>query len=178
MTASHRQQERRQLRALERRRRRGGTARGPVPIQRAAQGVRGGCARLRARAGRAVRGDRPLMVALLGVLALAVVIVSSPMQSYLDGRDRVDHLEVKAAALDAENARLERRVDDLGRDTTIELLAREHLGLVRPGEVLYTLTPPEVDRPLITPPRTRDVEPTGPWYSQVWHELREHLPGG
>ena len=178
MTASHRQQERRQLRALERRRRRGGTARGPVALQRGAQGVRSGYARLRTRATRVVRGDRPLMVALVGVLALAVVIVSSPLQSYLDGRDRVEHLEAKAAALDAENARLERRVDDLGRDTTIELLAREHLGLVRPGEVLYTLAPPETERPLITPPRTRDAEPSGPWHTRVWNELRERLPGG
>ena len=178
MTASHRQQERRQLRALERRRRRGGTARGPVPVQRVAYGVRGWCARLRARAVRAVRGDRPLIVALLGVLALAVVILSAPMQSYLDGRDRVDHLEVKAAALDAENARLLQRVDDLERDTTVELLAREQLGLIRPGEVLYTLAPPEVDRPQITPPRTRDAEPAGPWYARVWGEVRERLPGG
>gem|GEM_PF-1633235 len=177
MTASHRLEERRRLRALERRRRRGGSARGPVTVQRAARGVRGGVARLRMRATRAVRGDRPLIVALLGVLALAVVILSSPLESFLDGRERVDHLEVKAAALDAENARLEQRVIDLETDTTIELLAREQLGLVHPGEVLYTLTPPEVERPLISPPRTQEAGSGDPWYTRAWEELRRRLPG-
>ncbi len=177
MTASHRLEERRRLRALERRRRRGGVARGPVTIQRVARAVRGGSSRLRHRAIRAVRGDRPLIVALLGVVVLTGVILSAPMQSYLDGRDRVEHLATKAAALDAENARLEQRVEDLDRDTTIELLAREQLGLIRPGEVLYTLSPPDVERPRITPPRRQDAEPPTPWYARVWDEVVERLPG-
>ena len=177
MTASTRLEERRRLRALERRRRRGGTARGPVVLQRAARGARGGWSRLTVRARRVVRGDRPLMVALIGMLALAVVILSSPLQSYLDGRERVDGLEVKAAALDAENARLELRVEDLQRDRTIELLAREQLGLVRPGEVLYTLSPPEVERPLIAAPRERAAVPSGPWYARLWDEVRARFPG-
>ena len=117
------------------------------------------------------------MVALVGMLALAVVILSSPLQSYLDGRERVEGLQVKAAALDGENARLERRVEDLGSDRTIELLAREHLGLVRPGEVLYTLSPPEVDRPLIAAPRGRADLPSGPWYARLWDEVRARFPG-
>ncbi len=178
MTASHRLDERRRLRALERRRRRGGSAGGPATGQRAPRGIRGGVARLRSRATRAARGDRPLIVALLGILALTAVILSSPVESFLDGRDRVEHLEVKAAALDAENTRLEQRVSDLKSDTTIELLAREQLGLVHPGEVLYTLSPPEVERPLISSPRTRESDTQLPWYRRAWQELRQRLPGG
>ncbi|MFP4311595.1 MAG: FtsB family cell division protein, partial [Nitriliruptoraceae bacterium] len=147
MTASHRWEERRRLRRLERRRRRGGDQRGPVLLQRTARVVRDGLARVQARLRRMVRGDRPLLVVTLGVLALAAVLVSAPLQSYLDGQARVDHLTRTAAALDRANAELSQRADDLERDTTVELLAREQLGLVFPGEVAYTLSPPPVAEP-------------------------------
>ena len=177
MTASHRWEERRRLRRSERRRRRGGEQRGPVVLQRTARGVRGGLDGARRRLRRTVRGDRPLIVATLAVLAMAVVVLSTPMQSYLDGRERVAHLEVKAAALDEVNTELSRRSSDLENDTTIELLAREQLGLVRPGEVVYTLIPPESDRPLITMPRTTEPVPARPWYERLWEDLRERIPG-
>ena len=117
------------------------------------------------------------MLATIAVVAVAVVILSTPLQSYLDGRARVDHLAAQASALDEANARLEQRVTDLEQDTTIELLAREQLGLVRPGEVAYTLTPPEVDRPRITAPRDLGATEPGPWFERLWHEVRDRLPG-
>lgn len=177
MTASHRWDERRRLRRLERRRRRGGHQRGPVVVQRTARGVRGWVARNDQRLRRSIQGDRPLMVATIGVLALAVVILSNPMQSYLDGRARVDHLAQQAAALDEANAQLEQRAADLVEEDTIELLAREQLGLVRPGEVAYTLIPPEEGRPLIAPPRGPDAVDAEAWYRRMWDELRERLGG-
>lgn len=172
MTASHRWDERRRLRRLERRRRRGGHQRGPVVVQRTARGVRGWAARNDQRLRRSIQGDRPLIIATIVVAALAVVILSSPMQSYLDGRDRVDHLAAQAAALDEANAQLEQRAADLVEDDTIELLAREQLGLVRPGEVAYTLIPPQEGRPLIAPPRGPDATDAEPWYRRLWHQLR------
>jgi cell division protein FtsB len=177
VTASHRWEERRRLRRLERRRRRGGHQRGPVVVQRTARGLRGWIARNDQRLRRSIQGDRPLMVATLGVLALAVVILSTPMQSYLDGRARVDHLAEQAAALDGANAQLEQRAADLVTDDTIELLAREQLGLVRPGEVAYTLIPPEEGRPLIAPPRGPDATDARAWYRRMWDELLDRLGG-
>jgi len=177
VTATHRWDERRRLRHLERRRRRGGGHRGPVVLQRTAQRVLGWLAELEHRIRRSVQGDRPLIVATIVVVALAVVIVSSPMQSYLDGRERVEHLTEKAAALDEANAQLEQRATDLERDTTIELLAREQLGLVRPGEVAYTLIPPEVDRPLIAAPRDAGTGETDPWYARLWGEVQARFTG-
>jgi cell division protein FtsB len=121
---------------------------------------------------RLTRGDRPLLVALAGALALAVVLLSGPAQSYLDGRARVDTLAVKAAALEAENERLGQRAADLEDPGTIELLAREQQGFIRPGEVPYTLVPPEVDRPQITGPRRGpEIEP-GAWYERAWQAVR------
>jgi cell division protein FtsB len=177
VTAAHRWDERRRLRRLERRRRRGGGQRGPLALQRPARSFRVWLAELQQRIRRSVQGDRPLIVGTIAVVAVAVVIVSSPMQSYLDGRERVDHLAEKAAALDAANAQLERRVDDLGRDSTIELLAREQLGLVRPGEVAYILIPPEVDRPLIAAPREVGSGEPDPWYSRLWASVQARFTG-
>lgn len=117
-------------------------------------------------------GDRPLVLALVGALVLAVVLLSGPAQSYLDGRERVEKLTAKAAALDAENAALEQRVTDLEDPETIELLAREQQGYIRPGEVPYVLLPPEVERPTITDPRTTPEPASGPWYQRLWLELR------
>ncbi len=177
MTAAHRWDERRRLRELERRRRRDGGRGGPVILHGTVRRIRAWLAELQHRVRRTVRGDRPLIVATLVVAAVAVVVVSSPMQSYLDGRERVEHLTEKAAALDAANAELEQRVRDLERDTTIELLAREQLGLVRPGEVAYTLIPPEVDRPLITAPRRVGIQEPAPWYARLWDGVRARFTG-
>jgi cell division protein FtsB len=119
------------------------------------------------------QGDRPLVLALAGAVALAVVLLSGPAQSYLDGRERVEKLTVKAAALDVENAALEQRVADLQDPETIELLAREQQGYIRPGEVPYVLVPPEVERPTIADPRAAPEPATGPWYQRLWQELRD-----
>ena len=177
MTATHRWDERRRLRHLERRRRRGGGQRGPVVLQRTAWGVRGWLAELEQRIRSSVQGDRPLIVATVVVLAVAVVIISTPLQSYLDGRERVEHLADKAAVLDEANAQLQQRASDLERDTTIELLAREQLGLVRPGEVAYSLIAPEVDRPVIAAPRSGGAEEPAPWYVRLWNQVRARFTG-
>ena len=137
-------------------------------LQRGATAVVDAAGELRYRAGRVVRGDRPLVVMLLGALTLAVVLLSGPAQSYLEARDRVESLELKAAALDTENERLQRRVEDLEDPLTVELLAREEQGFVRPGEVPYTLIPPEVTRPRITSTRSRPQAEPGAWYQRVW----------
>jgi cell division protein FtsB len=120
----------------------------------------------------AVRGDRPLVVALVGAIVGGLLLVSGPAESYLDGRARVDQLAVKVDALDAENERLEQRVRDLQDPTTLELLARERHGFIRPGEVPYTLVPPEVERPRITAPRDPGETAAEPWFSRFWRLLQ------
>ena len=139
-----------------------------MPLQRAATGAVHVVAELRYRSARIVRGDRPLVVMLFGALGLAVVLLSGPAQSYLEARDRVESLEVKAAALDGANERLQQRVEDLEDPLTVELLAREEQGFVRPGEVPYTLVPPEVDRPRVNPTRSAPTARPDAWYERVW----------
>lgn len=151
----------------DRRRRRDET-----PVDRAldaAFGVGRGLRRLWARAR---SGQRPLVVVLLTAVVASVVMLSGPTERYLDSRSRVDGLRATAAALDTEIQTLERRVEALDDPRRIEALAREQQGMVRPGEVPYTLTPPEVDRPRIDPRVAAEAEADRSWLSQAWESVR------
>lgn len=174
--AESRRQERRALRRSGRRRRRGGHGRGPRAVQSTARGVQRTGERVTGRVRRLVRGDRPLVGLVLGVLVLGAVILSGPADSYLDARSRVQALEAKESALDAANQDLVDRVEDLNDPVRIELIAREQQGFVRPGEVAYSLVPPEVERPLITAPRSAvGDEPDRSWLAQARGAVREWL---
>ena len=175
MTSADGWQDRRERRRHERIRRRGGRGRAPVVVQRGASAVADALGELRYRAGRVVRGDRPLVLMLVGAVVLGVVLLSGPAQSHLDARERVQSLEAKAAALDTENERLQRRVNDLQDPLTVELLAREEQGFIRPGEVPYTLVPPEVERPRIATPRLEPLADAGPWYERAWEAVHGWL---
>jgi hypothetical protein len=129
-------------------------------VPRLLGGIADAIVAVRAAVRRAIRGDQPLVVALLAVLVLAVVIVSGPAQ-------------VKADALDAEIARLEQRAEDLHDPRKIELAARESQGFIRPGEVPYALVPPEVDRPQITKPRDELTVDDRPWFERAWERIRD-----
>jgi cell division protein FtsB len=114
--------------------------------------------RRRGLARRILGGDLLLGILLLGALGLGLALLAPPFEGYLVARQRVALLEQQALALEAENLRLERRIEDLDDPVTIELLAREQQGLVRPGEVPYVLLPPDVDAPRIRPAPV-EVEP-------------------
>lgn len=118
---------------------------------------------------RAIEGDRPLLVGLLGLLVLCVVMVAGPLQAYGDGHSRVTLLERKHEALTEEVQRLEERRDLLADPTQVELLAREQQGFVRPGETAYVVVPP-TDEPVIQRPQDVEDDPR-PWYRRWWDAL-------
>lgn len=113
-----------------------------------------------------VAGDRPFILAFVVLAAVAGLMLAGPVSRHLDSRDRVEGLEQRRDALHAEIDRLEGRVDDLEDPGHIELLAREQLGLVRPGEVPYVVVVPEQDRPQLTPAAPPQPEPR-PWYRRL-----------
>lgn len=172
MSRPSRREQRRSLRHASRRRRRGGSNRAPIAVQRAARHVEGRAVVARDVGERLLGGDRPLALALVGVLVLAVVMLSGPLQAYLDGRERVEVLEQQVAALSETNTDLGRRAEALQDPETIELMAREQQGLIRPGEVPYAIVPPEVDRPRIRDARGEPTAPTA-WYERAWGALRD-----
>jgi cell division protein FtsB len=145
----------------------------PAPLRRLGSGL--------SRVGHAIRnlwvdarsGERPLLVVLAVATVLGVVMLSGPFERYADGRTRVEAARSTADALDEEIARLEDRVEQLQDPTNLELLAREQQGMIRPGEVAYTLVPPVVDRPVISAPRSSETETTTPpWYARAWDAVR------
>lgn len=149
-----------------------GGRRAPAAVQRLARRVGDGAGAAREVGARVVEGDRPLVAGLLGLVALSVVMVSGPLQSFFDGRERVELLERKEDALQTEIDRLEQRREDLNDPEKLELLAREEQGFVRPGEVPYAVVPPEADEPRIEGPQ--DVaEPDEPWYRRLWDTVAD-----
>ena len=89
--------------------------------------------RRRRRPARSALALRWLGVAVLVAIALSYI---HPLRSYEAARSRAEGRRADLAALERENAQLERRLALSGNDTFVEREARR-IGLVRPGERLY-----------------------------------------
>ncbi len=82
-----------------------------------------------------------LIVILLGVATAGVI------RQYLDQRAQIDRLERQVVEIEAERTALEREVERLHDPAYLERLARECLGMVKPGEIRFVVpddsgTPP------------------------------------
>jgi cell division protein FtsB len=76
-----------------------------------------------------------IVAAALGLLVGAALLGDQGLLMLWRLQAEIETLHRDVAALEAENARLARAIADLRHDpATIERLAREELGLVRPGE--------------------------------------------
>ena len=112
---------------------------------------------------RVLSGDRPMLVAMFAVLAVFVAMLLGPLQSFTSASERVDELEARKAQLTTAVDDLEQRRSHLLDPEQVELLAREELGMVRPGEVPYVVTGREGDVEKL--PR---LQPTGPVAPKAW----------
>ena len=65
----------------------------------------------------------------------------APLRSLIDGRNTLSQLERQAEDLERRNERLEARIEQLNDPTYLERLARECLGMVRPGETAFVMVP-------------------------------------
>jgi cell division protein FtsB len=97
-------------------------------------------------------GLRRKAVVLSSVLLLIALVVGSMfgdrgMLHLILERQRADALRQEIAALHDENLRLYAEIRQLRSDpAAVERIAREELGLARPGETLFLLRAPQ-DRP-------------------------------
>ena len=119
------------------------------------------------------RGDRPLVAMTLVIAALGMSLLVGPAQQYFDERSRVDLLRTTEARLDTEVQRLEQRVADLHDPEHIEILAREQHGLVREGEVAYSIVPPARSESAPGPSMSMVAASSGEsdddaWYARLW----------
>lgn len=121
-------------------------------VQRGAQSGMVGVHRVRGRIGQIFAGDRPFLLGFLGLLVLGVLVISGPMNAYLDQRVQRDLLSQQVGGLAVANGELSERAFQLREDEAVELLAREEYGLIRPGEVAYVVVPPAQDGEQIVEP--------------------------
>jgi cell division protein FtsB len=75
-------------------------------------------------------------------LVTAVLILSiAPAQMYFEQRAELRRMERRSEALQSENASLQSRADELRDPAFLERLARQCLGLVKPGEIFFVVVP-------------------------------------
>jgi cell division protein FtsB len=120
-----------------------------------------------------LRGDRPFAFGLAAVLALLAVMAVGPLQSFTAAAERVDALTATRDQLRTEVDRLEDRRERLHDPEELEQLAREQLGMVRPGEIPFVVVSPDQDDRQVTPgPAAMPPPADAAWYERLWQALR------
>jgi cell division protein FtsL len=84
-------------------------------------------------------GPPPLALRLAAVLAVPILLYAlvATGQKALDNyrlNQQADGLRAEVLALRDENIRLQQQIEDARTDTAIETIAREQLGLIKPGD--------------------------------------------
>lgn len=106
----------------------------------------------------------------LAVTLGAIVIMALPSARQLYAQQQsISAEEAKLAALAEENALLEQRLARLQDPCYIEKLAREQLGMVRPGEIAYVVVSPEASKPEEEMPKPEPL----PWYKKAWNWIKD-----
>ena len=80
-----------------------------------------------------------LLTLIVGVLALSV----APAQMYFDQKAELARFEKQATALERKNVGLAARAEQLRDQAFLERLARQCLGMVKPGEIAFVVVPKE-----------------------------------
>jgi cell division protein FtsB len=80
-----------------------------------------------------------LMTLVVGVLLLSV----APAQMYLEQQAELARFQKQAAALERKNGALAARAEQLRDEAFLERLARQCLGMVKPGETAFVVVPRE-----------------------------------
>jgi len=80
---------------------------------------------------------------LLLVVAVSLILVAAvaPARNLIAQRAQLAHLHQQTIELQRQNDALQARVTQLGDPTYLEKLARECLGMVKPGEVAFVTIP-------------------------------------
>jgi cell division protein FtsB len=107
-------------------------------------------------------------------LFAAVFVVFFPARQLVAQRTQLEDLQTRLAQLTSQDARLQSQIARLQDPSEVEVLARERLGLVRPGEHSYLFVSPATT-PAAPPVPT--LAPHASIWSRVWSALT-HLVRG
>jgi cell division protein FtsB len=115
---------------------------------------------------------------ILAALAAAAAILFFPAQQFLQQRHQISTVQASLTKLHAEDNRLAAESKRLSDPNELALLARQRLGLVRPGERAYFIEPTEVPRhPATAPAATGTVASHRSSFGRAWHWLTSLLRG-
>lgn len=112
-------------------------------------------------------------VIMLVVLIGAAFVLFFPARQLVQQRQRIGSLEHRLVQLRASNERLSQDVERLERPDELEVLARERLGLVKPGERAYFIEPTK-------PKATTEPQQAqrASWWERAWESVTSLLRGG
>ncbi len=108
---------------------------------------------------RIASGDRPFALALFGLVALLAAMLVGPLQDFTAASERVERLEADRRLFQARVDQLEQRRARLRDPEEVELIAREQLGLVMPGEIPYVVIRPDAPNEQVRPDSLRVAPP-------------------
>ncbi len=93
----------------------------------------------------AIPRTRPRLTRRAAVLGAVVMVLGAtaivPLRQYAAQRSKIAALERKIELLAGERSRLERRIRELRDPEELERIARECLGMVKPGEIAFVGVP-------------------------------------
>ena len=84
---------------------------------------------------------RPRAIALAVLVAALLMAAVYPVRTYLGQKAQIHTLERQSAILERANAGLSRHISALHDPGQLERLARECLGMVKPGEIAFVVVP-------------------------------------
>jgi cell division protein FtsB len=80
-------------------------------------------------------------LALLVVVGALLVAAMYPLRAYLAERSRISDLQGQVTQLERQNAEYDRQIAQLHDPAYLERLARECLGMIKPGEIGFVVVP-------------------------------------
>ena len=107
-------------------------------------------------------------------LIAAVFVVFFPARQLVNQRTQLEDLETRLAQLDVQNMRLNNDIRRLQDPAELEVMARERLGLVKPGEHAYMFVSPEATP---APPPVPTLPARKPIWTRVWSSITSFLRG-
>jgi cell division protein FtsL len=126
-------------------------------------------------------GRSAAWLSVLLIVALAITLAGVfPFRQLLSQQRQVDTAQAQLGALQAQNAALEAEAVALQTPAEIERVAREELGLVRPGETGYAVQAPEASTVPLTPAADDEVVDDRTIVEKIWDFLtgRDLAPDG
>jgi cell division protein FtsB len=111
---------------------------------------------------------------MFAVVAAAVAILFVPLRQFVQQRHQIATVSTSLARLRTQDAKLAAESKRLSDPNELALLARQRLGLVKPGERAYFIEP---TAPPKQPAAAGQAVHHATWFGRAWHWLTSHIRG-